>query len=117
MMDIKVGDKFIWVSGSRYRADQNVTITRVGRKYAYVAVDGGTELREKFDRTTGFEVVSYGSATHLTTASLMAEEAACADLVRELRVAGVDLRLRLGRTLDYQTLAAMLELVKIKPNG
>lgn len=116
-MDIKVGDKFIWETGNRYRGDLNVTVTRLGSKFAYVAVDGGTELRERFDRTTGIEVVKYGSATRLTTESQLAEDAACAELVGELRSAGVDLRLRLGSRLSYQALAAMLELVRPKSDG
>lgn len=49
------GDPLILVHAAPHLADENVTITRIGRVYLYVSRDG-RELRRKYDRETGYEM-------------------------------------------------------------
>lgn len=67
----KVGDP-VTVSEGRYRGNYEATITRIGRKYAYIE-RWGREIG--FDLFTGYEANNkYGAPSRIRTAEMVAED-------------------------------------------
>ncbi|MFD8839839.1 beta barrel domain-containing protein [Streptomyces griseofuscus] len=107
---VKVGDPLILVTGDRYRGDEPVTVSRVGRTYLYVATLDGRERRERYDRKTGVEDVQRGVQAHLLTQEQYDDRAQRATLFNQLYDAGIEVRMRGGLTTDQ--LRALLAVVK-----
>lgn len=104
--NVKVGDGLILSTNNRYRGDQNVTVSRVGRQYLYVSVNG-RELRERFHRATGAEDTVYMGG-HLYTQEQYEEQAQRASLFEKLREAGIDFQPGVRFTLTTDKLRALL---------
>ncbi|MFI9344902.1 hypothetical protein ACIG0D_27105 [Streptomyces sp. NPDC052773] len=113
--DVKVGDKLILATGNRYRGDEPVTISRVGRKYLYVAREDGRELRDRFHRDTGVEDSQYGARQRLYTPEQYEEQAQRTSLFDGLRRAGIDVTHEVRSDLTTDQLRALLAVVQPTP--
>ncbi|MEZ7005653.1 hypothetical protein [Streptomyces sp. AD55] len=107
--DVKVGDSLILATNNRYRGDQNVTVSRVGRQYLYVAVNG-RELRERFHRATGAEDTKYMGG-HLYTQEQYEEQTLRASLFEKLRQTGLTFEHGVRSTLSTDKLRALLAVM------
>lgn len=87
----KVGDRLILIPASGRRNRQNVTVSRVGRKYLYVTTEGGRERRERFRIDTLAEDTQYGSPDRLYTQAQLDEHNLRIELLKKLSELGVDL--------------------------
>lgn len=109
---IKVGDRLILVSSSRYHSDTGVIVTRIGRKYVYVARWGGKgELSERFELATGIQDSDYGSPYRLYTPAAYEERARRTAVRARLRKAGLGYDSKLGQysTDKLERVAEILE--------
>lgn len=87
--NVEPGDNLILATGSRYRGDEPVTVSRVGRQYLYVTLHG-REMRERFDRKTGAEDTKYGAGARLYTQEQYEEKKQRATLFEKLLSAGIE---------------------------
>jgi hypothetical protein len=108
---IKVGDPLILVTGNRYRGDEPVTVTRIGRVYLYVTRPGGCELDMRFDRKTGVEGGNVGVRARLATQEQYDESKQRAALYEQLRVAGIEVKHEVRSDITTDQLRALLAVV------
>ncbi|MCP9209635.1 hypothetical protein [Streptomyces cucumeris] len=113
LVGVKVGDPLILVSGNRYRGDEPVTVSRVGRQYLYVAANG-REKRERFDRKTGIENSNTGVRERLCTPEQYEEMDQRSALLANLRDAGIDVRHEARSGMTTETLKALLAVMQAK---
>lgn len=109
--EVEVGDKLVLVTGSRFRGDEPVTVSRIGSKYIYVNLHG-SERREKFDRKTGVEVDQRGLQTRLLTQEQYEARAQRASLFARLLDAGIEVRHDRRDETSTVTLRALLAAVQ-----
>ncbi|PPS89418.1 beta barrel domain-containing protein [Streptomyces sp. MH60] len=113
---VKVGDPLILVRSSRYRADERVTVSRVGRTWLYVKNDQGTEKNARFSKTTGLEDTGTGAKDALQTQEQYDEAAQRRTLFRDLREAGIEInKWSVQDDLTTEQLRQLLAVVK--PEG
>ncbi|MER0476785.1 hypothetical protein ABR737_00170 [Streptomyces sp. Edi2] len=106
--DVKAEDELILVSYNRFRGDQPVTVSRVGTKYLYVAIDG-RETRERFDRKTGTEDGQRGTKAQLYTQEQYDELRQRSSLFTSLLAAGIEIRREVRSTMSTGKLKAILD--------
>lgn len=109
--NVKVGDPLILATANRYREDEPVTVSRIGRKYLYVARDG-RELTDRFYRDTGVEDSNYGGKQRLYTPDQYDEVKQRDALFRELYDAGIEVAFRVRDNLTTDQLRALLAVVQ-----
>lgn len=107
--NVQVGDSLILSTNNRYRGNENVTVSRIGRQYLYVAVNG-RELRERFHRATGVEDTKYMGG-RLYTQEQYEEQALRASLFEKLREAGITFEHGVRSTLTTDKLRALLAVM------
>lgn len=113
MSDIKVGDELILVPAHGRRNRQNVTVSRIGRKYLYITPEGGQESRERFRIDTLVQDTQYGSPDRLYTQAQLDEQNLRIELLGKLSKLGVDLRLYGNRSRwTADRLRRLLEVVE-----
>lgn len=109
---VKVGDKLVMVEWLRYARQErvtNVTVTRVGRKYLYVADDRGYKVHSQFRIEDGGEHNAYTARLTLYTPEaneLRKEREYLMDRLREMG-------LSLGTNIRLWTNDDLSELVKL----
>jgi hypothetical protein len=109
--DIKIGDTLILATNSRYRGDETVTVSRIGRAYIYVARDG-QEIRDRFHRDTGIEDSNYGGKQRLYTPAQYDDVTQCEALYVRLRDAGIEVAYKVRGDLTADQLRAILTIVQ-----
>lgn len=92
LTNVKVGDTLILATANRYRDDEPVTVSRIGRKYLYVTRGNGYEYSARFHLADGTEDSQYGHRERLYTPERYDDIKQRAALVEALRVAGIDIR-------------------------
>lgn len=111
--NLKVGDRLMLKTGDRYRADEPVTVTRIGRKYLYVAATSdGREKREHFNRASGVEVTRSGHPARLYTQEQYDDLAQRQSIFTALLGAGIEIQDRVRPSMSTDTLRALLAVVK-----
>lgn len=108
---VQVDDELILVTGNRYRGDEAVTVSRVGRQYIYVA-SNGREMRERFDRSTGVQDGTHGVRARLCTQAQYDESKQRVALFEKLREAGVDVRHEVRSGMSTSKLRGLLAVVE-----
>lgn len=108
---VKPGDHLVLVTGNRYRGDEPVTVSRVGRQYLYVSLHG-VERRERYDRKTGVEVDQRGIRSRLVTPQQYEESKQRDALFHALMDAGIEVRQILRPKLSTDNLRALLAIVQ-----
>ncbi|GAA2199912.1 hypothetical protein [Streptomyces bangladeshensis] len=111
LSDAKVGDHLILVTGSKYRSDEPVTVSRVGRKYLYVNLHG-REYRARFLRDSGLEDSTYGAQERLYTPEQYDEMKQRKALFLSLREAGIEVQWKVRDDLTTDQLRALLAVIK-----
>ncbi|WP_318205379.1 hypothetical protein [Streptomyces sp. SCL15-4] len=111
LTDVKVGDPLILVTGNKYRSDEPVTVSRVGRKYVYVNLHG-REYSQRFHRDTGAEDSQYGAREHLYTPEQYDEMKQRDALFMKLSAAGIDVKYQIRPEVTTDQLRALLAVVK-----
>lgn len=106
--DVKVGDKLILVTNNRYRDDEPVTVSRIGRKYLYVTRQNGSEYSARFLRENGVEDSNYGGREWLYTPEQYDESKQRDSLFEQLREAGIDVAFRVRNDLSTDKLRALV---------
>lgn len=99
------------VSGSRHAADRLVTVSRIGRKYLYVASDG-RELRERYDAASGLQDSDRGVRAALYTLEQYDQMNQRTALYKDLREAGIEVRHEVRADMSTDTLRALLAAVR-----
>ncbi|MPY47185.1 beta barrel domain-containing protein [Streptomyces acidicola] len=109
--NVKIGDNLVLVTGNRFRGDEPVTVSRVGRKYLYVSLHG-YERRERFDRKTGAEEGNVGVRARLMTQKQYEEMNQRRSLFMELLAAGIDVKHEVRSEVTTDQLRALLAVIK-----
>ncbi|MDH3037944.1 hypothetical protein [Streptomyces sp. TRM75561] len=109
--NVKVGDPLILSTSNRYRSDEPVTVSRVGRKYLYVARQDGREVLNRYHRDTGYLVSSYSVSERLYTQEQYDEMKQRASLLEQLRQAGIDVRHEVRSGVTTEQLRALLAVM------
>lgn len=107
--NVKVGDSLILSTNNRYRGDETVTVSRIGRQYVYVA-SNGREHRERFHRATGAEDTKY-SGGRLYTPEQYEEQALRSSLFEKLQQAGITFEYGVQNTVTTDKLRALLAVM------
>lgn len=110
--DVKVGDQLILSTSSRYRSDETVTVSRIGRKYLYVARQDGREVPNRYHRDSGHLDTSYSVSECLYTQEQYEETKQRASLFEQLRQAGIDVRHEIRSEVTTGQLRALLTVIK-----
>ncbi|MFE7899157.1 hypothetical protein ACFU3E_16840 [Streptomyces sp. NPDC057424] len=110
--DVKVGDRLILSSSNRYRGDEPVTVSRIGRKYLYVTRQDGREVPNRYLRGTGYLDSSYSVSERLYTQDQYDETKRRASLLEQLRQAGIDLRHEIRSEVTTDQLRALLAVMQ-----
>lgn len=110
--DVKVGDPLILSSSNRYRSDEPVTVSRIGRKYLYVTRQDGREVPNRYHRDTGYLDSSYTASERLYTQEQYDEMNQRRSLFMELLAAGVDVKHEVRPKLTTDQLRALLAVIK-----
>ncbi|EMF20390.1 hypothetical protein H114_32644 [Streptomyces gancidicus BKS 13-15] len=105
------GDRLILVHEARNMPDTDVTVSRVGRRYLYVAYSNGLEARGKYDRTTGRGADDHALYSAVYTPEQLADRTEGEHLRRELRDRGltVDPNRNLTTAVLRRLLAVLLD--------
>lgn len=111
MLDVKPNDVVILHHHSRYLEDEEVTVTRVGRKYFYIK-QGWRELA--FSLETGSTKDGHG--LWIKTKAQLALDERRKTAVEELRAHGVTLDHRSELKLPLDHLEALAEVARTFPN-
>lgn len=111
LADVKVGDTLILVTGNRHRGDGPATVSRIGSKYLYIAVDG-REWSGRFDRKTGIEDGNIGVRAQLYTPARYDEIKQRSALLEQLRKAGIEVRSEVRSDLTTDQLRALLAVMQ-----
>jgi len=109
---VKVGDPLILVTDSKYRSDEPVTVSRVGRKYLYVARQDGREIPDRYRRDTGYLDSRYTVGERLCTQEQYDEMKQRASLFTELLAAGINIEYRMRPEVTTDQLRALLAVIK-----
>lgn len=112
LADVKVGDKLILATGNRYRGDEPVTVSRIGRKYLYVARQDGYELRDRFHRNDGTEDTQYGARQRLYTPEQYEETKQRGSLFERLNEAGLMVKYEIRPEVTTDQLRALLAVLQ-----
>lgn len=108
---VKAGDNLVLVTGNRFRGDEPVTVSRVGRQYLYISANG-KERRERYDRKTGVEVDQRGLQERLLTQAQYEEMTERKSLFMNLLAAGIDVRHEKRAEMSTGKLRALLAVVQ-----
>ncbi|MFJ5967899.1 hypothetical protein [Streptomyces sp. NPDC093060] len=109
--NVKVGDPLILSTSNRYRGDEPVTVSRIGRKYLYVTRQDGREYSGRF-HLDGTEDSQYGARERLYTPEQYDERKQRANLFMELLAAGINVEHRIRPEVTTDQLRALLAVVK-----
>jgi hypothetical protein len=109
--NVKVGDPLILSTSNRYRSDEPVTVSRIGRKYLYVARQDGREVPNRYHRDTGYLDSSYTVSERLYTQEQYEETKQRASLFEKLRQAGIDVRHEVRSEVSTDQLRALLAVI------
>lgn len=110
LSNVKVGDTLILLGR---RGVEQVTVSRIGRTYLYVALSG-RERRERYDRHTGLEDGTIARRQLYTPEEYDATRQRTA-LVKQLRDAGIEIRHEYRSELPTAKLQALLAVVSDAP--
>lgn len=110
LANAKVGDHLVLATGSKYRGDEPVTISKIGRQYLYVTLHGN-EYGTRFHRDTGAEDSKYGAREHLYTPEQYDDLKQREALFRKLYDAGIEVAYRVRGDLATDQLRALLAVV------
>lgn len=111
LAEVNVGDELILCTGNRYRGDEPVTVSRIGRKFLYVARRGGSEYRSRFLLDSGLEDSQHGARERLYTQEQYDGVKLRTSLFEQLRQAGIDVRYEVRSTVTTQQLGALLAVM------
>jgi hypothetical protein len=106
----KVGDEVILSRRGKFGGDIATTVTKVGRKYFWVA---DAHHYQKFHLDSGREVTQYGSPDCVTTPERRAEEVRRDELEEALRERGI----RLDRPQKWDALTLTRIVAAIEQAG
>lgn len=109
--NVKVGDPLILSTGSRYRGDEPVTVSRIGRKYLYVTRQDGREYSGRF-HLDGTEDSKFVGRERLHTPEQYEEMKQRTSLFEQLRQAGIDMRYEVRSEVTTDQLRALLAVMK-----
>lgn len=105
------GDKLMVTGLGRGSSEREVTVSRVGRDYLYVADAGGRELRQRFLRKTGTQDKYTGIPAQLYTVPEYWKRQARATASMRLLGAGVRIESDTLNRLTTDQLHAILDIV------
>lgn len=106
----KPGDELTLLRGGR--SESRVTVTRVGRKWLYVSRSSPAhEESEPFSRENGHGKYDAGYRSRLLTFEAYAESQARERLLKELRLAGLELGSDLRKRISTEKLSALYDIV------
>ncbi|WP_199572727.1 hypothetical protein [Streptomyces murinus] len=108
---VKVGDPLILATGNKYRGDEPVTVSRIGRKYLYVCRENGAEYSGRF-HLDGVEDSQYGAREHLYTQEQYDDLKQRNSLFEQLRKVGIEVQFRVRDDLATDQLRALLAVVE-----
>lgn len=110
MLDVKVNDVVVLHHHSRYQEDQEVTVTRVGRKYFYIK-EGWRE--EAFSLATGAPKTGHGKWVRTRAQIALAERRKVALNTLQMHGVGLDQQTELKLPLEH--VEALAEVAKTFP--
>jgi hypothetical protein len=106
---LNVGDKLILRhKQSRYATDQEITVTRLGRKWGY-AERGWEEV--KFDLTTGSEFSKYTPTRRVLTAEMDADEKRRSAALAALKEHDLSFGFRGGRDVPTEAIERIVAIL------
>jgi hypothetical protein len=108
--ELHVGDELIMRRTQRGTHDSTVTVTKIGRRWAYA--DGGGWREIKFDKETGYEDGRREMSAHrVLTAEMDLAEKRLAAARDQLRALGVRLEPPLTHRISAETAEALAQVL------